>query len=96
MNNTHYELLFLSPTSLRTLIELYRNSNQSETVQISVSDLANSMNLAKSTVREHLKNLEYQGFIESEEVKDEIGRHLPKYFYLKISFGDFVRLLFTR
>lgn len=96
MNNTHYEILFLPPTSLRTLIELYRIANQGKSVQISVSDLANSMNLAKSTVREHLKNLEYQGFVQSEEVKDEIGRHLPKYFHLTLPFGDFVRLLFTR
>ena len=91
-----YELLKLRPTTLRILIELYSQSHDDEPLQISVLELSESTKIAKSTIREHLKTLETKGFLQREEVLDELGRHMPKYFYLTLPFAKFVKTLFAR
>lgn len=93
MENLTTEVLKLQPSILRTLIEVYRKSGKEQVIQISLKDLSESLNISKDSVRNHLKTLEDKGFIQIQETKDELGRHLPNFYFLNLTVVEFAQAL---
>ena len=96
MENKKYDLATLPPTTLRILIEFYRiNKKDGDEIKISVDKIAERLKVAKSTFRQHIKLLEDNGFLSSQENFDELGRHTPKSYFIKLPFGEFIQGMFN-